>query len=245
MSPSPIISVYGSAYRPQNWVGLYNTLIDNDISFEIVFVGPNEPDFILPDNFKYIKSSVKPAQCVEIASRYATGELIMQVADDLEFRTPKMLDSLYSVYTAYNDERLIVSCRFMVDGVDVSSLCCNYLAGRPETPMISVAGLMSNRLYREVGGIDRNFVAVCGDMDVIMRIHKRGGSVVLSDIYVNENRLHCGNDLYALYSVQDRALLDSLWMVGGSVQLDRARLFEPFSNERILEESQGPKGRWI
>jgi hypothetical protein len=242
---SPIISVYGSACRPQNWLSLYNTLRDSSINFEIVFVGPNEPNYPLPDNFKYIQSNVKPAQCVEIASRYTSGELIMQIADDLEFRTPKMLDSLYRAYVTYNDERLIVSCRFMVDGVDVSDLCCNYLAGHSETPMISVAGLMSNKLYKEVGGIDRNFMAVCGDMDMIMRVHKCGGSVVLSDVYVNESRVHCGGDLYALYSVQDRALLDSLWMVGERVQLDRARLFEPFSDERILEESQGPKGRWI
>ena len=242
----PVISLYGSAARPQYWINLYDTLGDNKIGFEIVFVGPNVPDFSLPDNFYYIKSNVKPAQCVEIAARNTAGLLIMQIADDIEFKTAKMLDILYGVYTSYNDnEKLIVSCRYMMDGIDASPTCHYYHSGKTDTPMISVAGLMSSKLYKAVGGVDRNFIAVCSDIDIIMRVHVYGGFVILSDVYVNEDRTHSSNDLYARYGVVDRVLLDSLWVIHNVVQPCRLRPFEPFSGERILEVSQGPKGRWV
>jgi hypothetical protein len=221
---------------------LYNTLRDSSINFEIVFVGPNEPDFILPSNFKYIKSNVKPAQCVEIASRNTSGELIMQIADDVEFRVSDPLSRLYSVYMSCGDEKLILSCRYMRNGKRISVKCHRFHSTDPSTPMISVAGLMSNKLYKTVGGIDRNFIAVCGDVDVIMRIHGREGKVALSDVYVNENSITKG--LYSRYKAYDRRLLDSLWSVDGTGRFNRTRPFEPFSNERILEESQGPKGEW-
>jgi hypothetical protein len=239
----PLISLYATAARPQGWMNLYNILQDNSIPFEIVFVGPNEPDYILPDNFHYIKTDVKPAQCVEIAARSTSGTLIMQIADDIDLVTPKMLDKLYSTYTAHNDKNLIVSCRYMLDGKDLSPTCHYYHSGHTNTPMISVAGLMSNDLYKAVGGIDKNFIAVCSDIDVIMRIHAYGGSVILDDVYVNESSK--SHDLYAQYAHIDRQLLDSLWVINRKVQTQRLKSFEPFINECILDESQGPKGRWL
>lgn len=64
----PEISLFGSVHRPHLWMDLYRSIGDNSISFEIVFVGPNDPDFELPSNFKFIKSYVKPTQCIEIAA---------------------------------------------------------------------------------------------------------------------------------------------------------------------------------
>ena len=59
----PDISIIGTAARPENWLSLYRSLGSDDVSFEIVFVGPNEPDYELPSNFRFIKSNVKPMQC--------------------------------------------------------------------------------------------------------------------------------------------------------------------------------------
>ena len=52
----PTVSILASASRPENWMVLYDSIGDNDVSFELVFVGPNAPNYRLPDNFKYIKS---------------------------------------------------------------------------------------------------------------------------------------------------------------------------------------------
>jgi hypothetical protein len=243
----PIISLYGSSNRPQNWLDFYNRLQDNSIPFEVMFAGPNKPDFILPDNFIHIKTAdIKPAQCVEVAARNTTGELIIQIADDIEFITSKALDILYEVYSTYNNDNLIVSCRFMQDKVDLSPTCHYYCSGDISSPILSVAGLMSNKLYKTIGGMDQNFIAVCGDIDVILRVHEYGGSVILSNVYVNENwPLDKENSLYTLYARIDRTLLNSLWQVNSDEKPHRLKPFEPFTDYKILEESQGPKDRWI
>jgi hypothetical protein len=243
----PIISLYGTSFRPDNWPQLYDNISDSNIPFEIVFAGPNAPNFNLPDCFKYIKTAdIKPAQCVEVAVRNTTGKLIMQIADDLKLVTPKALDMLYETYINYNNENLIVSCRYMKDMEDLSYACHFYYSAQSDTPMISVAGLMSNQLYRNIGGMDKRFIAVCGDIDVILRVHAYGGSVVLSDVYINENSPEdSDNSLYTVYGPIDRAFLQSLWVINRNAPPDRRVPFEPFIDENILIESQGPKGRWI
>ena len=95
----PDISIIGIAARPENWPNRYRSLDFNDVSFEIVFVGPNEPDYELPPNPRFIKSNVKPMQCLEITSRNTSGELAMYcIADDYTFVTPRPLDRLYRLY---------------------------------------------------------------------------------------------------------------------------------------------------
>ena len=70
------ISVVASAARPEYWIEFYNNLYNNcNISFEIVFVGPCEPNFNLPNNFRYYKSDVKVTQCVEAAIRFSIGKI--------------------------------------------------------------------------------------------------------------------------------------------------------------------------
>ena len=65
-SEKPFISLFGSSCRPQNWKGLYESIGNNKVNFEIVFAGPNDPDFELPNNFKFIKSYTKPMKCRDI-----------------------------------------------------------------------------------------------------------------------------------------------------------------------------------
>jgi hypothetical protein len=245
----PIISLYGPAIRTQGWLQIYNILQDNEIPFEIVFVGPNEPDYILPDNFKYIKADVKPSQCMEIAARNSTGELLLNVVDDLEFVTTNALDKLYNTYISYNESNLIVSCRYMMDGIDISNECHRFHATDPTSPIMPVSGLISKKLYSELGGIDRNFLALFSDLDIALRLYSIGGKVVLSDVYVNEvvNSVPYGTKSSLLDSevgVHDRLILNRLWAIGNDNIFRRIRMFEPFSDENILIESQGPKGRW-
>jgi hypothetical protein len=227
---------------------LYRSIGTNNISFEIVFVGPNEPDYTLPDNFKYIKSNVKPSQCCEAASRYASGELLLNVVDDIEFRVEAPLDKLYGGYLLYNDEKLILSCRYMMDGVDVSNECHRFYATDPTSPIMPAVGLISKQIYCKLGGIDKSFLGLFSDLDIAMRLYAIGGRVLLSSsVYINEvTRIEIKTSLLASeVGVHDRLLLNSLWVTDGNFSFTRTRPFEPFSDERILEESQGPKGRWI
>ena len=143
----PLISLFGPAIRPQNWLRLYDNISDSSVPFEIVFVGPNEPDYTLPDNFRYIKSNVKPVQCAEAAARSTKGEFIMNTVDDLEFVTKDALGKLYNEYTAYSEDKLILSSRFMTDGIDASLVCHHYPMSDPL--VVPVGGLITRKLYME------------------------------------------------------------------------------------------------
>ena len=241
----PEISIFAPAHRPQNWMDFYRSIGDNDISFEIIFVGPNEPDFELPSNFRFIKSYTKPTQCAEIASRNTRAELIMNVADDCEFRTKRPLDMLYNTYKSYNNDKLILSCRYMLNGEDRSCTDQRFFAGDNSSPIMPMFGFMSKKLYRDIGGIDRNFIAVMWDLDIAMRVLALGGEVILSDVYADELKSKsAGSNLCNEFWSHDRQLLESLWSVNRKTHFNRTKPVEPFSDYKILEESQGPRGRW-
>ena len=244
----PIVSLCAAAIRPQNWLYLYNNAGNgSSIPFEMVFVGPIAPDFILPDNFRYIKSNVKPTQCTEIAIRYASGKFVMHIADDQEFVIDNPLGRLYDEYLSYNNEYLILSPRYMMNGQDCSYECHHYPTTQQESPLIPISGFFPRERYIELGGIDRNFIVAFHDYDVAYRFYNRGGTVVLSEhVWVNENSsLAFGvSRILSQWGVHDQKLLESLWMIDGKTQLNRTMSFEPFIDERILEESQGPKGEW-
>lgn len=240
----PDISIYGSAYRPELWMRFYDSIGKNDISFEIIFAGPNEPTFTLPDNFKFIKTDVKPAQCVEIAARQTRADLIMDVADDTVFLQEHPLDMLYETYISYNNPKLMLSCRFAMNGNNLSRTWHKFVYKDMSSPTVPVSGLVSRQLYIDMGGIDKNFVAVMFPLDIAMRIYALGGDIVLSDVFINEIRGSKG--VCQEFWNCDRPLLDRLWPnVNKDGPFNRTAPVEPFLDKNILIESQGPKGRWV
>jgi len=242
---APDISIVASAFRPANWMRVYDSIGDNDVAFELIFVGPNEPNYALPDNFRFIKSEVKPTQCVEIGLRNARGEFVMVTADDCEFKTPRPLDKLYAGHRSANKHGRIVSCKFMVDGEDQSDRAHHFVWNDPTTPVMPLAGLISSLLLRDIGGIDKGFVAVMYDLDVAMRVYSLGGDVVLSDVYLEERKDRSeGSNLCREFWNHDRGLLESLWTTNGRVHFRRDRPVRPFSDVDILTRGQGPRGRW-
>lgn len=242
---TPGISIIATAARPENWEALYESIGANDVPFELVFVGPNEPRFSLPEGFRFIKSYVKPAQCAEIASREAIYPLLMVFGDDIIFTTERPLDGLYDTYVENADERTMVSCRLRSGGEARMNIDHRFLEGDEDSPLLPFCTLMSARLWREIGGIDRRFIAVCWDLDIAMRMLALGGEVVFSDVYVDEDTARSrGSTLMRDHRSTDRALAERLWSVDGQVHFQRALPVEPFSDEGILLRSQGPQGRW-
>jgi GT2 family glycosyltransferase len=242
---NPKICLFSSAHRPQNWMNLYRSIGDNDVEFELVFVGPNKPSYGLPKNFRFIRTDVKPAQCVEIAVRNTAADLIMNIADDCEFATPRPLDKLYDLYRSCNSDKAIVSSRYMENGIDMSHSAHHFFAHDESTPVIDLCGLMSRRLFCDIGGVDKNFIAIMWPLDITMRIHALGGGVVMSDVYINEAKgRSAGSNLCAEFWKHDRLFLEKLWTTDGKVHLNRKSPVESFSDADILEASQGPRGRW-
>lgn len=241
----PDISIFGSAHRPQYWMDLYHSIGKNRVKFEIVFVGPNPPDYELPENFRFIRSFVKPTQCAEIAARNARADLIMDMPDDCEFVTLEPLDKLYDFYVSGGSDKLIVSSRMMTDGEDQSHFAHRFFVGDENTPLMPLCGLMSKKFYRELGGIDKSFIAVMWPLDMAMRAYAAGGRVELSHVYMNEDRGKCaGSNLCGEFWERDRGLLEYLWTDNGKLRSFRRKAPVSFSGVDILEISQGPRGRW-
>tara|TARA_B110000008_G_scaffold279549_1_gene327158 strand:+ start:2157 stop:3011 length:855 start_codon:yes stop_codon:yes gene_type:complete len=239
----PKISIIAPAHRPQNWMDLYKSIGENDVEFELVFVGPNKPNYRLPNNFRFIRSLVKPAQCVEIALRNTTADLVMNIADDCMFKESRPLDKLYETYKNYNNDKIIISCRYMLNGEDLSSECA-YFDG-PGSPVMPLCGLMSRNLLMSIGGVDKNFIAIMWDLDIAMRVHALGGDVILSDVFLEEDKdKSAGSELCNEFWEHDRGLLLSLWTKNSKTHYRRTKPVEPFDDLNILKASQGPRGRW-
>ena len=51
-------------------------------------------------------------------------------------------------------------------------------------------------------------------------------------------------DLCADFGGPDRGFLESLWVQDGKVGFNRRMPVTPFSNYKLLEKSQGPRGKW-
>ena len=129
MAPKPEISFISSALRPQNWMAFYGSIAGSRASFELVFVGPNEPEYALPGNFHFIQSRVKPTQCFEIALRNSKADLVMYVADDFVFVTENPIDKLLELYRSVDDPRCMISPRHMMNGNDHSDAAHHFFYG--------------------------------------------------------------------------------------------------------------------
>ena len=239
---NPKISIFAPALRPQNWMDLYKSIGENDVEFELVFVGPNQPDYRLPNNFRFIRSLVKPTQCLEIALRNTTADLVMPMADDTFFKRSRPLDRLYETYKNYNNDKIILSCRYMLNGEDLSESA--HFDGI-NSPIMPLAGLMSRNLLMNIGGYDKNFIAIQGELDIAMRVHALGGDVILSDVFLEEDKdKNAGSELCNEFWGHDRGLLKSLWTKNGKIHFCRTKPVESFDDLNILKASQGPRGRW-
>jgi len=248
-----IISIVSSASRPELWLDWYSCIGDNNIDFEVVFVGPNTPDFILPDNFHFIKTDVKPTQCWEIATRYAIGEYLVFLGDDIFFDTPNPLDKLYKTFISYNTEKLMLSCQFkqiLSTHTRVYDLSGHKPEGTNIEDIILPSGFMLYKnYYRYLGGLDSNFIGLYWDLDLCFRVLEDNGITKLSDVWVAEQVIRCkeSDSLYWSFGINDREeILRGFWPTFNTTnELKRTKPIEPFLDYNILTESQGPKGRWV
>jgi hypothetical protein len=238
------ISIVATASRPDNWIRVYESIKTN-LNIELVFVGPNVPKFQLPDNFFFIHSLVKPAQCVEIALREAKGKYVAIFADDLVFATPYGLDILKTSLEENVSEFDISSCRYKINGNIESDSSLRFIHGDKESPVVPIVGLMRRSALEKLGGIDKRFLAVSYDIDLAMRFRENGGQVFIQNVFVDElSILRGGTRLFNENWKHDREILNSFWVEGHSVTKHRKNLVEPFLDKDIRNYSQGPRGHW-
>lgn len=231
----PIISLVASANRTEWWMRFYNSLLGNKVPFEVIFVGNVKPNFELPENFKFIYATVKPAQCYQIGFWAAQGELIHWTADDANYNHPQLncpnsLDIACSHWRDMenrfgNDKKSIVSFRPIEDGGDVWSFH-HFFGGWPHTPTMAPFALVHRKYLSEPGtGYDRRFVSGQSENDVVMRVLEDGGRVEVcmsAFLYVHHRQVHPRdpntgkevNKFRAWYNT-DRDILEQAWVNGG------------------------------
>ncbi len=239
------ISLIGSAFRTNNWLKVYNSVRKNNINFEIIFVGPKKPDFQLPDNFKFIQSNVKPVQCIEIAARAASGELIQIIPDDILFIKENSLDLIYKTYYERYNYKNLFSMLLCENGKAFDADNFRLNPNKINSPFVGVCNVISKSFFYELGGLDKAFIASMYDIDFSLRAILRGGQVLMTDIKIDERKLEMseGSHTAAEYWNIDRKHLLKLWSKKGNT-LIRNEKFMGFNEINLLKYSQGPRGRW-
>jgi len=249
MNNKPEISLVGSAIRTDLWMRLHESVAYSDVPFEIVLVGHVSPGFTLPANIRHIYSTVKPAQCLEIGIRLAKGRLIMVVEDGNIFRDGT-LDRMYECYMNKKDSKSIISASCMVGGDDISRTIGRLLPGNIESPIMPYCGLLARDMWVSAGGIDRHFIALYGDCDMMMRMYQLGArcefceGAIIEEAHNGPTIIHKNRLLLEYGQPYDKPLFDSLWIAEGKVRVERAVPVDPFDDSCILTSTQGEKGRW-
>jgi len=270
---SPTISIYLSAIRPQLWKRMYNSLLTNDVSFEIIFIGNVSPTCVLPENCYYIYSPVKPPQCAEIGLRVCEGEYCILAMDDLIFNE-HALDNLLKAFEDTKREDIVVSCTPYLYGKELPNHyyrfwpCGEEGIGKQklDSPLTPIAGLYKTKIVKELGGIDRGFIKSHWDVDLAMRLFSAGGIGFFCNNATAEEILDpTSNKRLCTRATADREYLHLLWTIPMHkylnnpsaykiMYLDESKLpilqhrtkpVDRFVDENILALSQGPNGTWI
>jgi len=254
----PIISVISPAIKTHYWAEFYHCLtLNNSIPWEIVFVGPRASDFPLPENFRHIQADLKPAQCLEIAAIEARGEYLIVVPDDTR-PLPGFLDGVH-----YYKYRLppfsVVGARTGWDKAygEREERCGIYVFLPKENggPVLPACGMLKKSEWVELGGVDSQFVGLCGDMDLFMRALARGGYPFISPDSITYERMIGKNDLQVplfrrhksdyYFFVDQWVDRDAEKTVVLGYRKQRRDPIIPFDHKTIMDYNQGNvRGEW-
>ncbi len=246
----PFFSIIGTSIRNSVYMDFYNSISNGSKTdfFEIIFAGPNEPIEKMPKNFHYIKTGVKPGQCLEIAARYATGEYLIPSPDDFRFE-PDFFNRLYRYTMRLDRDRYLISFRHRYSGCKPRDERLIFSNKIPNSPVAGSSGCYRRDLWSEMGGIDKGFIFGATDIDMQLRFFERGlGLFILPDLIFTEisidNQPSC---LWRKVGKQDVKTLFKFW-VDENINVSKKRLFpvESFNNDMILLKSQGTKHKkWV
>jgi len=227
-----------AAYRNWMYKECYDSFVLNSqVPIEFIFVGPNPPTEKMPDNFKYIETNVKPAQCLEIAARHAKGEYLIAGSDDERFN-PNFLNRLYNYIQTMDMDKVFITFRYSVFSQPRDGQLAIHL-DIPTSSFLGVSGCYRRDLWYKLGGIDRRWVGSYGDIDMQMRFYEYGFRPFLTpDCIMNEvvttSDIKQGT-LYRKSGVSDGQFLASLW----TDEKNRTSAVARFDDKSIKLHSQG------
>ncbi len=256
----PIFSLVGPAIRSEIYRDFYNSWAQTKIPFEVIFVGNSAPIEPMPNNFKYIYTKVKPAQCWEIAARHAMGKYLIPLQDDIRV-SPNFLERAYNYVIRYPDTYTLA---FMhkYDGEIVRRP--SYFDKKiPLSPIVAVSGIFEKEIWTKLGGLDRRFTYAMADVDMQMRFMETGRPLfIIPDCIFEELEENYGVRCCDATDRHGRTIINHLWVKenrsrngweklakmrnSGRYIVSKTRLHpvEPFVDDNILLHNQGPEGIW-
>jgi hypothetical protein len=264
MENKPKISMIGPSIRPELWKQFCDSLANNIVDWEVVFVGPKGPVCDLPSNFRWIKSNVKPSQCTHIAFMEAKGEYVSLTADDAQYFTPNKkgaLDNMIEFIEKfpnnenYNKNRIAYGFRMFEDSFCVESSQTHYLVPKDKNPLMTSTLLypffIINKLsYEELGGYDRRFICGQAENDFLLRVAEKYGSTANSlcptaMVWADHDAGHENKSKFREYHQQESNVLRSLWLNEKGYENHRLLGLASYDwNDTIYTRTQGNPGEW-
>ncbi len=239
----PLVSIFMSTIRSYNWPILHENFSTSSTPFELICVGPVEPDFTMPDNMKFIYSEVKPAQCAYIGAQAATGKYVMSISDDEKVAESIIDHFVNEAENCPNIDNTIITPDFTRHGQDFFGV------GDYSTPVLPIGMFMTKELWDRYG-IDKNFYGVYWDTDIGMMNHAAGGTIIRCEHVLSGESLPvraggrastCFNDgRVGSRSRNDRMLFYSRWLKEPGYQD-----FQESGFEERFHRSSPPRGSWI
>lgn len=250
------VSIVASAVRVKFWERFLNSLKQNKVKYEVVFVGDKKPEFDTTKypEFKYIYSPTKPAQCYAIGFRASKGELVHWSCDDAIYVWNGKVDNIDKAYNSYKaneskygDKKTVIAMRPIEDGGDVWDFH-HFFGGSHNTPVMAPLGLMNRELLMELKGYHKNFISGQSENDLVMRVLEVGGRVDIcmdSYIFIGHREAHEVPNPFRQWYTADRKILEDAWVLpDGKISNTRLLPVEPFIDDNILTITQGDKGKW-
>jgi len=241
----PKYSFIAASIRNHFYRDYYDSInVNNNIPFEVIFVGPNPPAEKMPDNFIHIKTDVKPGQCFEIAARAATGDYLIWAADDLRY-CDGFLNRLDDYNNRLDDDKIFITFRATLQGnyVDAGLV---FDTQKPQSPMIGFGGLFRTDIFHELGGLDKRFFGSFADVDMQLRFMEQGRTIFFPpDCIFNELKPHKSEKrnktllLYRCNTNNARPMLNALWVrPDGDVSKTRLSEVEAYDDKDIMVKDQ-------
>ena len=174
-------SLVSPAIRTENWLKIYESVKSNNTYFEIIFAGPRRPNFKLPQNFKYIETNVKPAQCWEILYENARGKYIMNIGDDFIFKTKNPLDKLDEELEVYKNEKILLGLTYKFRDIDQTKQQTFKINNNEnESALLPMCPPLKKELWYRYGRFDSRFICTLMEADFFLRMINDGYKVVNS-----------------------------------------------------------------
>lgn len=239
-----MISIICSSNRPFFWKTFISNFKHLNIPMEIIFVGPNKPNFRLPKNHSFIFSKYKPVQCNVIGIKYAKYPYFLIAADDLYIKYKKNINLFFEKSIQCYKKKELLSPKYFLNKEDFSE-GLKYKSN--DDFYLPIFNIFLKEDYLNLKGYDKSFIGILYEVDFYLRaIQKFKFKVKLSDlIEIHENnkqqnkRGNLSKDLW----VDDRKTLDSLW-IKKNKKYFRKKVIDPYDFKNIDTIHQGNKGRW-